>query len=96
VIVITQKSCPCLEHLSWRVVWPEPDGSQGEFTCQTCELAVEHALLIRTLIGIQRGRDFPITISDTERQDHCPAEPAVSGRVRTVGDDHEQDTTQAL
>jgi len=78
MIMITETSCPCLEHQSWSVVWPETDGSRGEFSCQTCELAVEHALLIRTLIRIQRGRDYPITVADTEYQPDCPGNEAAS------------------
>src|SRR4051812_34746333 len=37
---------------TWRVAWPEPDGSKGHSDYQSCELAVGFALLIRLTMSI--------------------------------------------
>jgi hypothetical protein len=48
----------------WVVAWPEQDGSRGSFKCGSCELAVEQALLIRTLLQIQRRQEFTVAVTD--------------------------------
>jgi hypothetical protein len=54
------------EKHSWRVTWPEPDGAKGSSDYESCELAVEFALLIRVLMHIQQGQRYLVVVSDDD------------------------------
>jgi hypothetical protein len=49
---------------AWQVTWPEPEGSRGTFVSISCALAVQHALMVRLLIGIQQGRQCDVMVLD--------------------------------
>jgi hypothetical protein len=53
---------------TWRVRWPEPDGSSGSADYESCELAVEFALLIRVLMHIQQGQHYLVVVSDDDSE----------------------------
>ena len=78
---------------NWRMSWPEPDGSQGSFECESCELAVEYALFVRLLFAINQRRKYSVTVSDCldgeggqpSRNRKKTQERARSERRRTTG-----------
>lgn len=58
------------ENRTWRVTWPNPDESRGSHEFQTCELAVEYALLIRITMDINEGRRCDVVVLD--ENEHSP------------------------
>ena len=66
------------ENRSWRVTYPEEDGSRGSSDFGTCELAVEFALFIRLMMEIQKGRRLSVVVTDAYDWD----EPSGGGHAR--------------
>ena len=49
---------------TWRVTWPNPDESKSSTEFETCELAVEYALLIRVTMHINEGVRRDVVVVD--------------------------------
>lgn len=61
------------EKRTWRVTWPNPDETKGSSEFQTCELAVEYALLIRVTMHINEGlRRDVVVVDEYERSPPWP------------------------